>query len=110
MIFKRIMLLFIFLITALVFFVLFFNSSSPNWQISKKIKYLSYIPPLDVYGTIEPIYTVSLEKLHVFQESSMDDFAKREQLIPVIDKVLYVPDGFHEYASLDRHNSAGKIG
>lgn len=104
------MVLSILLIALLVFLCRYFNQLAPEWKISKKVTYLSYIPPLDIYGRIEPLYQISLKKMHVFDESSLDDFAKLEQLTPVIDKVLYVPDGFHEYARLDHQNRTGNIG
>lgn len=110
MIKKQSMMLSIFLIALLFFWGTHLSHLEPEWKTFEKVTYLSYIPPLDIYGQIEPFYEISLEKIHVFEESSMDDLAKLEQLTPVIDKVLYIPDGFHEYVSLNHQNRTGKIG
>lgn len=97
----------------LVAFIGFYSSYlfhvEPQWKVSEKVTYLSYIPPMDIYGKTETLYQISLQKLHLFDEDNLDDFAKMEQFTPIIDKVLYIPDGFHEYASLNRQG-VGKIG
>ena len=90
------------LVAFMGFFSIYSCHTEAQWKISEKVTYLSYIPPIDIYGKSEPLYQISLQKLNVFNEETLDDFAKLEQLTPIIDKVLYIPDGFHEYASLNR--------
>ena len=63
-----------------------------------RVKYLSYIPSIEQYGVKEPLYVVSLKKINFFQDEQLDDFAQIEKFYPVIDKVIYIPPSFHEYA------------
>ena len=100
-------------ISMLVFFSIFqYPPPPPKYKIFQKTKYLSYIPPLDITGVLEPLYQVSLEKVDFFKDSDIesDQLAQLERFNPVIDKVIYVPDGFHEYTSLDSNNKTSKIG
>jgi hypothetical protein len=99
-------------IAMLVFLSIFQSTPSQKFKIHQEIKYLSYIPPLDMTGIVEPLYQVSLEKVDFFKETDIesDQFAQLEQLNPIIDKVIYIPDGFHEYTSLDSNNKTSKIG
>ncbi len=80
------------------------------WITHHHIKYLSYIPSIEFYSIQEPLYHVSLKKINLFQDDDLDEFAKMEKFYPVIDKVIYIPDGFHEYANFHSQNNTGKIG
>jgi hypothetical protein len=104
---------FIAIIIAVLISLSIFNSSPPQkWIVHQKIKYLSYIPPLDIHGVVEQLAPMSLEKIDFFKEQDLesDHLAQLERLNPIIDKVIYIPNGFHEYTSLDSNNRTGKIG
>jgi len=59
--------------------------------------WLSYIPSIEEFGHLQILEHVSLKKINFFSENQRDQISELEQFEPVIDKVLFVPDGFHEY-------------
>ena len=59
--------------------------------------WLSYIPSIEEFGHLQILEHVSLKKINFFSENQRDKISELEQFEPVIDKVLFVPDGFHEY-------------
>ena len=67
----------------------------PPVIVKQQIKYLSYVPPLEFFSLRQPLYDISLQKINLLADDSM---AKLEKFYPLIDKVIYIPDGYHEYA------------
>jgi hypothetical protein len=108
---KKISMVVCFIIISMLVFLVSQSTPVTSIQINEKIKYLSYIPPIDIVGKEETLYAVSLEKIDFFKDDQLlDEFASLERFQPIIDKVIYIPDGFHENASLDFKNRTGKIG
>lgn len=60
-------------------------------QETKHIRYLSYIPNLEIGAVIEFKAPVSLKKIDFFKD---DSFSESELYQPVIDKVLLLPPQF----------------
>lgn len=64
------------------------------------VRYLSYIPPLELNAIHEGIVAVSLKKIDFFKE---DTFLESERFLPIIDKVLVIPPQYsylhHEFRS-----------
>lgn len=63
-----------------------------------EVRWLSYIPPLELHAIKVEMTTISLKKLDLLNEMVVyDKYAQIENFLPVIDKLIYIPDGYHAY-------------
>jgi hypothetical protein len=74
-------------------------------KINKKDFWLSYIPPIDVHFKIDLMTPVCIKKINFFDTDEVDPLASIERLMPVIDKVVYVPEGLHEFSHLSKYQN-----
>jgi hypothetical protein len=65
-----------------------------------EVRWLSYIPPLNLNSVEVEMEIVSLKKVDFLNDTEqVDKYAELEKFVPVIDKLLHIPDGYHAYSS-----------
>jgi len=70
----------------------------PIYIEHSEVRWLSYIPPLELNALQVEMTSISLKKLDLLNEmDAYDKYAKIEKFVPVIDKIIYIPDGYHAY-------------